>query len=104
MLLWGSDPGDAHGIGNWTDALLIGYTVASRKRGGCRGGAGAPSFFGDATRDQTQRDRPPLSTAFKVRSPNKNLRGPSSTFRRSLLHVPPIPLPPLDALSRHQHS
>src|SRR5512145_1753021 len=65
-------------------ARLSGRT---RKRGGCRGGAGAPRFFGDATRDQTHRDRPPPSTAFKVRSPNKKLRGPSSTFRRSLLRA-----------------
>ena len=48
---------------------------------------------GDATRDQTQRDRPPPSTAFEVRSPKKT-SGP-------LFHSPAVPLPPYDAPSKH---
>ena len=42
MFLRGSDPGDAHGIGIRTDALLIGFTVASPETGAPAPRFGAP--------------------------------------------------------------
>ena len=43
MILRGSDPADTHGIGIRTDALLIGSTVASRKRAPAPRSAGPSS-------------------------------------------------------------
>ena len=87
--LRGSDRGDTrkaggrHGIGR-----LHGRIPASG--GGCRGGAGAPVLFGDATRDQTHKGSPAALDRLRGQIPEQKTFGaplplygdPCSTFHR----------------------
>ena len=58
-----------------------------RKRGGCRGGARAPTLSsGYDLRSDAKRERPPPSIASEVRSPNRKRSGP--LFRSAAIPAP----------------
>jgi hypothetical protein len=90
--LRGSGPRDAHGIGIETTRPRSAPRSHPASGAAVEVEQGPQRRVGDATRDQTPRDRPAALDRLRGQIPEKT-RGPSSALRRSLLHVTPIPAP-----------
>ena len=87
-LMLGCGPGAGQESARDCAFLTRAFTVASPETGAAvEVEQGPQDFLGDATRDQTHRDRPAALDRLQGQIPEQNLRGPSSALRRSLLHV-----------------